>query len=183
MCFIKSTSSSVAVLHPFSKCVRLFLKPTLHYLEKNEGHIKLSHTHEHKPNIMQPQKYFFITHYSVCLISYIYAPCCCKSLITLLVTYQMKFTCIYMIIWVSTLNLFQFLCDISMKPDYRCNICYAVDTYLKSPNDTNVHYYFHSEYLKRTNLFTTIDYSNFQDTHSITIPTILIHSQELPFQT
>ena len=29
-------------------------------------HIKLSHIHEHKLNIMQLQKYFFITRYSVC---------------------------------------------------------------------------------------------------------------------
>ena len=53
----------------------------------------------------------------------------------------MKFTCIYMIIYGFLLNLFQFLCDISMKPDYKCNLWYAGDTYLKSPNDTNAHDY------------------------------------------
>ena len=41
----------------------------------------------------------------------------------------MKFTCIYKIMYGFLLNLFQFLCDISMKPDYRCNLCYAGDTY------------------------------------------------------
>ena len=56
----------------------------------------------------------------------------------------MKFICIYMIMYGFLLNLFQFLYDISMKPDYRCNLCYAGDTYLKSPNDTNAHYYFHT---------------------------------------
>ena len=37
------------------------------------------------------------------------------------------------------LNLFQFPCDISMKPDYIYNLCYAGDTHLNSPNDTNAH--------------------------------------------
>ena len=80
------------------------------------------------------------------------------------------------------LNLFQFLCDISMKPDYRCNLCYAGDTYLKSPNDTNAHDYLHPDNLKRTNPFTTIDYFNVLDTHSISMPAILMHSPDLPFQ-
>ena len=69
-----------------------------------------------------------------------------------------------------------------MKPDYRCNLCYAGDTYLKSPNDTNAHDYLHSDNLKRTNPFTTIDYFNVPDTHSITMPAILMHSPDLPFQ-
>ena len=94
----------------------------------------------------------------------------------------MKFICIYMIMYGFLLNLFQFLYDISMKPDYRCNLCYAGDTYLKSPNDTNAHYYFHTVNLKRTNPFTTIDYFNVLDTHSISMPAILMHSPDLPFQ-
>ena len=65
----------------------------------------------------------------------------------------MKFTCIFMIMYGFLLNLFQIVCDVSMKLDYRCNLCYAGDTYLKSPNDTNAHDYFHSDNLKRTNPF------------------------------
>ena len=58
----------------------------------------------------------------------------------------MKFTCIYMIMYGFLLNLFQFLYDTSMKPDYRCNQCYDGDTYLKSPNDIND--YLHSDNLE-----------------------------------
>ena len=36
--------------------------------------------------------------------------------------------------------------------------------------------------LKRTNPFTTIDYFNVLDTHSISMPAILMHSPDLPFQ-
>ena len=55
-------------------------------------------------------------------------------------------------------------------------------TYLKSPNDTNAHDYFQSDNLKRTNPFTTMAYFNVPDTHSITMPAILMHSPDLPFQ-
>ena len=94
----------------------------------------------------------------------------------------MKFTCIYKIMYGFLLNLFQLLGDISMTPDYKCNICYAVDNYLKSPNGTNAHYYFHSDNLKRTNPFTTINYFNVPDTHGIIMPDILMYSPDLPFQ-
>ena len=151
-------------------------------LYTNGIHIKLSYIHEHKLNIMQLQSYVFITHYSVCLISYIYTPCYCRLLITLWVTYLIKFTSNYMNMYGFLLNLFQFICDICMKPDYRCNQCYAGDTYLKSPNDTNAHYYLHSDNLKMTNPFTTIDYFNVPDTHSISMPAILMDSPDLPFQ-
>ena len=36
--------------------------------------------------------------------------------------------------------------------------------------------------LKRTNPFITIDYFNVPDTHSNTMPAILMHSPDLPFQ-
>ena len=84
-----------------------------------------------------------------------------------------------MIMYGFLLNLFQFLCDISMNPVYRCNICYAGDIYLKSPNDTNAHYYFHTDNISLCDNYTKFKYNQcFQNNCQFSILNLKKSSKE-----